>query len=208
MKRFRLGFSILLFGFLLLFVISCAEEKGLNDIRVSPQNPSIAAGTTTQFHAIAWNNDDSITDITNQVTWTSSNTTVANIDGSGLATGMAAGTTTITATINKSNHVNNEPFTSATTTLTVTSGVLLQISVTPINSTIGVATTEHFTATGTYTDGTSVDITTQVTWTSSNSAIATIDSGGLATGIALGITTITATSGNISGSTFVTVSIQ
>lgn len=207
-KRLKLGFSILLFGFLFFSVINCAGDRALNNIMISPQNPSIPAGGTTQFRATAGYNDGTTVDVTTQVTWSSENTSVATINGSGMATSIAAGTTTITATLNMRNSFNDEPNTSVSTILTVTSGVLLQISITPVNSTIGVGKTEHFIATGTYTDATTVDITTQVTWSSSDTTVATIDSGGMATGVSRGTAIIVAALGSISGSIPVTVSIQ
>jgi hypothetical protein len=55
-----------------------------------------------------------------------------------------------------------------------------------------VGATQQFTATGTYSESTTQDITTQVTWSSSSTATATIVSSGLATGVAAGTATITA----------------
>ena len=82
---------------------------------------------------------------------------------------------------------------------------LQSIAVTPSNPSIAAAATKQFSATGTYSDGTSQDITASLTWTSSNTGIATVSASGLATGVAAGTTTITATSGTISGSTSLTV---
>ena len=58
----------------------------------------------------------------------------------------------------------------------------------------------QFTATGVFSDSSTQDLSSQVVWTSSNGAFATIDSAGLASGISTGSLTITATSGAISGS--------
>ena len=58
---------------------------------------------------------------------------------------------------------------------------LTSIAVTPANPTVPTGTTRQFTATGTYSNTTTQDITSQVTWTSSNTAVATIDGSGLAT---------------------------
>ena len=87
--------------------------------------------------------------------------------------------------------------------------VLVSIDVTPSPANVPIGVTTQFTATGHYTDLSSADITTSVTWTSSVPSAATVnDTGadkGKVTGVALGATTITATSGLISGSSLVTV---
>jgi len=88
--------------------------------------------------------------------------------------------------------------------ITVTNGsaaTLLSITVTPGNASIVNGTTVQMTATGTYSDNSTLDLTTQVIWSSSDNTKATVSSTGLVTAIAPGSTTFTATSGNISGST-------
>jgi len=82
---------------------------------------------------------------------------------------------------------------------------LLSIRVTPTNPTIPFGTTEQFTATGIYSDNSTQNITTSVTWSSSATSIATIASSGNVTAVAAGTTTITATSGSIKGSAILTV---
>lgn len=77
---------------------------------------------------------------------------------------------------------------------------LASISVAPVNASISVGFTRLFTALGLYTDGSTANITSSVTWTSSTPAVATINTTGLATGVTTGTTTITAASGTISGS--------
>ena len=89
--------------------------------------------------------------------------------------------------------------------LTAFTGVtLLSIAVTPESASILVGETQAFTATGTYSDDSIAVITTEAVWTSSNDAVATVDEG-LATGLALGTTTITATVDAISGSAALSV---
>jgi len=89
--------------------------------------------------------------------------------------------------------------TSATVTLTVNAAPTLQsIAVTPPSPTISVGSTEQFKATGTYGDNSTQDITTSVTWASSNMTFATIGaSSGLATGAGVGTTEITAKQGSV-----------
>jgi hypothetical protein len=64
---------------------------------------------------------------------------------------------------------------------------------------------QQFTAIGVYSSGQSRDITALVTWTSSTAATATIAPGGLATLVAVGTSTITATLSSISDTSLLTV---
>ena len=168
----------------------------LTSIQVTPANPSISKGGTQQFTATGTYSDSSTANITGQVTWTSGTPAKATITGAGLATGVAAGTSTITATLGS---------VSGSTVLTVTPATLTSITVTPVNPSISKGGTQQFTATGTYSDSSTANITGQVTWTSGTPAKATITGAGLATGVAAGTSTITATLGSVSGSTVLTV---
>ncbi len=165
----------------------------LVSIAIIPPNASLAAGLTQQYTAVGTYSDSSTLDITASVTWQSSNTAAATIASGGLATTVAAGTTNITATLSGK--------TSNTATLTVTTATLVSIAVTPSNPSIAAGLTQQFTATGTYSDGTTLNITSSVTWNSATPSIATIVSGGLATGIAAGTTNITATLGSVTSPT-------
>ena len=89
-------------------------------------------------------------------------------------------------------------------TLPCAAQTLVSIAVTPANPFIADQTTQQFTATGTYSDG-SQKVLTQLTWSSSASTVASMTAAGVATGHKLGTTTIAATSSGISGSTVLTV---
>ena len=86
---------------------------------------------------------------------------------------------------------------------------LVSLSLTPTNPSATKGTTQQFTATGTYSDSSTENLTTSVTWSSSVTSVASISntagSNGTATALAAGTTTITAVSGNVSGSTTLTV---
>jgi len=176
----------------------------LVSIAVSPPDAQIAKGTTQQYTATGTFSDASTQNVTTSVTWSSSNTSTASISNTagtqGLATGNAAGTTTITATLGS---------VSGTAYLNVTNASLVSIAVTPANPSVGVGATKQFIATGTYSDASTQNITSSVTWSSSSTSSATISnaagSNGLATGVSVGNTTITATMGLVSGSTGLTV---
>jgi len=176
----------------------------LESIGVTPTAPSVAAGRTLQFTAIGTFSDLTTQDLTTQVTWASSDLAIAAISNAagsqGLATTLRAGTTTISATLGTI---------SGSTLLTVTAAVLDSIAVTPTNPSVAKGRTQQFTAIGTFSDLTTQDLTTQVTWASSDPAIAAISnaagSQGLATTLQVGATTISATLGTISGSSLLTV---
>ena len=117
------------------------------------------------------------------------------ISPTGLVTGVAPGTKSITATLGA---------VQGSATLTVPA--LLSIAVTPTFPSISGTNTQQFTATGTYSDSTTQDLTSSVTWASSAPAVATIGTTtGLAAGVAPGTTTISATLGAVAGNIVLTV---
>ena len=96
-----------------------------------------------------------------------------------------------------------------TATFTLNAPTLKSIAVTPANPTEPVSSNLQFTATGTFSDNSTKDITSTVAWASSNPEAATInEEGGLATtGPTANLTTtISATQAQITGSTLLTVS--
>ena len=152
----------------------------LVSIAITPAAPSVAASFTEQLTATGTYADNSTQVLTASVTWASDNTsiaTISNTQGSqGLATGVAAGTAHITATSGS---------VVGTTTLTVTSAKLVSIDVTPkAQQLIYQSPQQQYTATGTFSDTSTHDITNTVTWTSSDTAHISITPTGLATGVA------------------------
>src|ERR1019366_580709 len=172
------------------------RHSGLVSIAVTPTNPSIAAGQQQQFTATGTYRDGSHQDLTSSATWSSTAPSVATISSTGLATAVAVGSTTIQAT---SGSIHGS------TGLTVTAPVLVSVAVAPANPSIAAGQQQQFTATGTYSDGSHQDLTSSATWTSTAPSVATISGSGLATAVAVGSTTIQATSGSINGSTGLTV---
>lgn len=82
---------------------------------------------------------------------------------------------------------------------------LRSVSVTPANPSIALGGTQQFTATGSYSDGSSQNLTASATWSSATPSVATVSSSGLATSVATGSATISAASGSVTGSTTLTV---
>jgi len=90
--------------------------------------------------------------------------------------------------------------------------ILSTITIDPPTPSVSQGATQQMTATGTYQDGSTSTLTggtscsgNIVCWSSSDTTIATISTGGELTGIAQGTTTITAASGAITGTTTATV---
>jgi hypothetical protein len=82
---------------------------------------------------------------------------------------------------------------------------LQSISVMPGNHSAPVGNSFAFTADGTFSNGSTQALTSGLTWSSSNTTVATVDSTGNAKALATGTTTITVTDGGVSGSTTLTV---
>jgi 6-phosphogluconolactonase (cycloisomerase 2 family)/uncharacterized protein YjdB len=176
----------------------------LVSIAVTPANASIAKGTTQQFTATGTYSDNLTQDLTATVTWAptaSAIATVSNTAGSiGKAVALSLGTVTITATLGG---------VTGSTMLTVTPAVLVSIAVTPANASIANNTTLQLTATGTYSDSSTQNLTTQVTWAPTTGAVATVSNAAGSQGLALalnpGSVTVSATLGTIVGTTGLTV---
>ena len=73
------------------------NTPNLVSLQVTPANPSVVVGKTQQFKAMGTFSDNSTKDLSSTATWSSSSTTLAQVNNAGLATAMAAGTTTIKA---------------------------------------------------------------------------------------------------------------
>ncbi len=170
----------------------------IQSITVSPAAPpSVAAGISQPFTASASFGNGTSLDVTTQVTWSSSNIAVAQVSNAtgsnGVASTLTAGTSNITAALSG--------VSSAPVTLTVTSPALSAITISPATASIIAGTTQAYTATAVFQNGTTAAITaTSGTWTSSNTGAATMSTVGgggfaasreVATGVAAGTSTIT-----------------
>ena len=142
--------------------VTVGELRYIAVFYISPlTNRTIAAGTSKQFFAIGIFSGGTFRNLTQQVTWSSSNisiATVSNAAGSkGLVRGVSTGTATILASLK--GITGSRP-------LTVTSAVLTELQVEPTIPSIAAGTAQQFIATGIFSNGTYQDLTTQVNWTS------------------------------------------
>jgi len=165
----------------------------LTSIAVTPATPTIPVGTLQQFTATGTYSDQSTKDLTAQVTWSSSNTAVASTASGGLLTAMIVNSSPVTVTATLSS-------VSGTTAVTVATASLTSIEIVGAPTvTIANGTSYQFTAYGFYNDGSRHNVTTQATWSSSNTAAATVGTTGRAASSGVGSTTVTATVGSIAG---------
>src|SRR5262249_9772193 len=126
----------------------------LQSVTLSPLAPTIFVGSTLQFVLTGHYSDGSARNLSSIATWSSSKPSIATITSpGGLATGVAKGSTMIRGSFGGF---------AASTTLTVTTPVLQSIAVTPSAATIAVSGTQQFTATGTYSNGTTSNLTSVV----------------------------------------------
>ena len=128
-----------------------------------------------------------------KVTWSSSNTSIATVDQNGKVTSLAGGSATITA-----KNGDNQATCSVNVTVPVSSVTLNKISLALVKG-----QSETLTATVKPDDATDK----KVTWSSSNTSIATVDQYGKVTAVAGGSATITAKAGDKQATCTVTVTV-
>jgi hypothetical protein len=191
----RLPLTLAFAGLLLLaFGAGCRGffvKPTLTSIVVTPATPTIqtgSSGNTVQMSAVGTFNDGSTGNP--PVSWSSSSTSVATISAGGVVTAVGTGSTTITAT------ATQNPTITGTQTVNVTVGCITAITLdkTSLNLTANTPT-GSIVATADTCQG-NFDITSVATWTSSNTAVATV-SAGTVTAVGNGNVTVTASSGNV-----------
>ena len=168
----------------------------LLSIAVTPQNPTVLIAATRQLAVIATYSDSSTADVTSGSTFVSATPASSSVASGGLVTGVSAGTSVMTASFSGK---------TAGTTVTVPAATLVSIAVTPATASIAVGGVQQFVATATYSDNSNAIITNSAIWTSGTVANATVLNTGIATGIAAGTSSITATAAGQSGSALLTV---
>src|SRR5207302_1361340 len=161
-------------------------------VTVAPTSANLQTGQTVQLTATA--RDASGNVLSGRViTWSSSNASVASVNGSGLVTGAGAGSATITATSEGQ---------SGTSSVTVTFVPVASVTVNPASASVQVGQTVQLTATPRDANGNTLTGRT-VTWASNNNPAATVSSSGLVTGVATGTALITAASEGKTGSAMI-----
>ena len=143
---------------------------------VLSSNNGTTGAESKALSATAVNVGGSSSDVTSTATWSSSNVAIATVDATGKVTAVSAGTATISA--------KSDGATGQATVIVVASSVGT-LAVTPGSVSLHTSsgpTTQQLTATLSLGSG-SVDVTQTATWASDNTAIATVSTKGLVTGL-------------------------
>ena len=168
------------------------SKKVIPVTSVTLNKTSLALTEQETFQLAATVSPDNATDKT--VTWSSSNTAVATVSSNGLLTAVQEGSATITAKAGDK---------TATCTVTVSKKVIPVTSVTLNKTSLALTEQETFQLAATVSPDNATDKT--VTWSSSNTVVATVSDNGLVTAVAEGTTTITAKAGDKTATCAVTV---
>jgi len=203
MSLTRYASLVLTLAAALLFA-SCGEDSPpsgpttitVSTVDVSPANDTLTAvGFTVQLTAVAKDAEGNELSGKN-FTWSSSASSAVTVDSDGLATAVADGSATITATSEGA---------SGTANIAVVRPVA-SVTISPDSPAVLKGLTVRLTARARdSTDHTIVG--PSVSWSSSDPAIATVNSSGLVTGVGVGAVSIVATSEGVSGTAAVTVTV-
>jgi hypothetical protein len=82
---------------LILLVATPGQGQTLSSISISPSQPTVVIGGTTQLTATATYSNGSATNVSGSVTWSSSDPRMVNVSSSGVASGFATGNVAVTA---------------------------------------------------------------------------------------------------------------
>jgi uncharacterized protein YjdB len=151
----------------------------LTSLKMTPDASSVVAGRSQQFSLYGLFSDGQTLPVTSDVRWSSSASSIATIGtSSGLANALTQGAVTITAI---SGNVK------AVAYLTVAPPELTGVRITPNNLSLVSGKTQQFVIVGSFTDKTDRPLTSDITWKSSDTSVATINQYGLATAASRGV---------------------
>jgi hypothetical protein len=172
------------------FIVSPDPEQTPR-ILVTPPTGAVIVGDTTRFQAVYY--DLSGSEIPAVFIWTSSDTTIASVTGDGAIRGKGVGQVNIRA---EANAILSDP--AYLTVVADSAHQVATVTVSPDSARVPPGETVPFSAMARALNGT-IQTGKTFTWQSSDTSVATIDAGGLATGGRVGTALITATTDGITG---------
>ncbi|WP_182250245.1 Ig-like domain-containing protein, partial [Cellulophaga baltica] len=162
------------------YTVNCSSNVSVASVAITPNPITINIGGTENLSAVVLP-----ANATNQnVTWSSSDDAIASVSAAGVVTGNTTGSATITVTTEDGNFTATSTITVQAATFAVTG-----ITVDPTSITITNGSTTTLTETIAPANATNQN----VTWSSSDDAIASVSATGVVTGNATGSATITVT---------------
>ena len=176
--------------------LSCGGDStgpggGGNGVTITPNPDTVALGSTVTLHATVDGASGNPS-----IFWSSEDTSIATVSGSGVVTGIAVGTAHIAASSGGKSGV---------ATIVVIPPGVASVRVSPTSAAIKVGETVHLIAQPLDANGNDLDGRT-ITWSSDNEAVATVDNNtGVVTGVSSGAATITATSEGATGTAGIAV---
>ena len=175
-------------------------SASVHSLEVKPSSVSLPINATQLYSATLILDDNNTIDVSHDVDWASTSGDISSISEEGVLTAYKEGHNEIYALLSYEGK-----YIYANAKVTVLPASLESIDVTPKNLNVPVGAYGNYFAVGTYSDGSTRDITNQVAWSSADTAVGTIDSHGLATALSVGTTEAKATLERISGATTATV---
>ncbi|MDP4145946.1 MAG: Ig-like domain-containing protein, partial [Bacillota bacterium] len=158
-------------------------DSGIDSLSINPNAVTLAPGQSKQLTVTGTKSSGNVVDLTQSTsgtTYSSSNTNLVTVNENGLISipvGAANGVAYVRA-------YNNGKVTAATVTISSQGTSPSGLTINPTTVTLGQGETQQLTVTGTMPDGSIKDVTnssTGTTYTSSNTAVATVDANGLIT---------------------------
>jgi hypothetical protein len=175
-------------------------ESNLTGIRIEPKSADLSLDSTLQFTVWADYSDNSVLDVTDVTSYSSSNPNVVSVDSSGLATALGSGGSVVTA-----HYLTFED----TATIVVADHKLVDLDITAESVELEVPGTHQLEVIGTFDDNSQEDLTPASTGTvydTQNPLIAMVSTDGVLIAVSEGETIVTATNAGHSDTVTVIVS--
>lgn len=166
---------------------------GPYSITVDPASATVVVGQSTQYRATVRDALGNV--LAGAVAWSSDNSAVARVSSDGVVTGVSAGSATITA---------SREGVSGNASVTVQLVPVARVVVSPASTSVKRGNTKQLVAIA-YDAANNIITGRAVTWSSSDTRIATVDASGVVKGLSEGTVTITATVDGKSGTAIVKV---
>jgi hypothetical protein len=168
----------------------------LTQITLGPANQSVAKGTSLQLSATGTYSNGSQQNLTSSVTWKASPSTIATVSAQGNLQALGQGVAQITAT-----------YQGITGNLSVTVGAatLVSIALNPSDGSLPLGESESITATGNFSDGSTQNLTSSVTWQANPQTVATISIQGSLTALGQGTAQVSAAYQGVTGTASITI---